>query len=499
MVKSGLSMVSSQNALSNLRKEQPKFDFARTRTMAKEAWQAELSRIRIQDSNRDHKAIFYSGLYHMMCAPTLADDCNGQYRGMDKQVHALAGKEHNYSTYSLWDTFRALHPSFTLWQTERVAPMVNCLVRMADQSIYGFPIWPLQDGETYCMPGYHAASVMAEACVKKVPGIDWNRAYAGMRKRNMDDDYMGLPMYRNIGYISADKEYESVGKLVEYVYCDWACAHVAEATGHSEDAKVRRERSRNYRNLFDKETKFMRAKLSDGSWTPNFNPRATGHIPHHRDYTEANAWQTTFFIQHDVKGYMQLFGGREPFAEKLDALFTARPGVSNETVADMTGFIGQYVHGNEPSHHIAYLYVWAGQGYKTQERVRELLLTHYRNNFDGLDGNEDCGQMSAWYVMSALGLYAVDPVSATYVLSAPLFDGASVRLGGGRELVIEAERTSRDHQYIQSITLNGRPHTKLWVAHADLVQGAHLVFKLGPQPNRSFGADENDMPPSLTA
>jgi len=194
MVKSGLSMVSSQNALDNLRKEHPKFHFARTRTTAKQAWQDELSRIRIQDLNRDHKAIFLLRLVPHDVRAYPGDDCNGQYRGMDKQVHALATKEHNYSTYSLWDTFRALHPSFTLWQPERVAPMVNCLVRMADQSIYGFPIWPLQDGETYCMPGYHAASVMAEACVKKVPRIDWNRAYAGMRKRNMDDDYMGLPM-----------------------------------------------------------------------------------------------------------------------------------------------------------------------------------------------------------------------------------------------------------------------------------------------------------------
>jgi predicted alpha-1,2-mannosidase len=378
---------------------------------------------------------------------------------------------------------------------------VNYLIRMAEENICGFPIWPLQDGETYCMPGYHGASVMAEACAKKIAGIDWNRAYAGMRKRNMDDDYMGLGFYRQMGYMPADKVPESIGKLVEYVYCDWACARVAETTGHADDAAIQRKRSQNYRNVFDTKMQFIRPKLANGDWAPNFDPKATGHTPQHRDYTEANAWQSTFFVQHDVKGYMELFGGREPFAKKLDRLFTEQPGVSNESVADMTGFIGQYVHGNEPSHHITYLYTWAGQPWKTQEKVREILLTHYRNNFDGLDGNEDCGQMSAWFVMSAMGLYAVDPVSATYVLSAPLFKRVSIRLGNGRQLVIEAEggEDPRKNEYIQSVTLNGKALDRLWVRHEDIAQGGHLVFTLGATPNTKLGASEADMPPSLTA
>jgi predicted alpha-1,2-mannosidase len=499
MVKSGISMVSSANARENLRTEQPGFDFDGVRSKAQQQWQAELSRVRIEDQNGERRKTFYSAMYHMMCAPTLADDVNGEYRGLDKKVHTLAKGERNYSTYSLWDTYRALHPSFTLWQRDRVAPMVNCLVRTAEESIYGFPVWPLQDGETYCMPGYHAASVMAEACAKKIPGIDWKRAYATMRKRNMDDDYMGLPYFRKLGYIPADKEDESVGKFVEYIYCEWACANVAQATGNAEDARIQRRRSQNYRNLFDPKSQFLRPKLINGEWAPNFDPRATGHIPQHRDYTEANAWQSTFFIQHDVKGYMQLFGGREAFATKLDALFTAEPGVSNEEVSDMTGFIGQYVHGNEPSHHIAFLYVWAGQPWKTQERVREILLKHYRNDYDGLDGNEDCGQMSAWYFMSALGLYAVDPVSATYVLSAPLFEKTTVQLGGGRELTIDARRASPEDQYIQSVALNGKALDQLWVRHEDLAEGGHLAFILGPQPNRNFAVKEHAMPPSLTS
>jgi predicted alpha-1,2-mannosidase len=499
MVKSGISMVSADNALLNLKAEQPGWEFEQIRTAAKQAWQRELERIRVEDADRDRKTVFYTAMYHMMCAPTIADDCNGQYRGLDRQVHTLQPGEHNYSTFSLWDTYRALHPSYTLWQPERVAPMVNCLIRIAEQSIYGFPVWPLQDGETYCMPGYHAASVMAEACAKKISDIDWSRAYKTMRKRNMDDDYMGLPMYRKYGYIAADLEYESVGKLVEYGYCDWACARVAEATGHQDDAAIMRKRSQNYRNVFDPTIQFIRPKLANGEWVQNFDPKATGHIAHHRDYTEANAWQSTFFVQHDVKGYMQLFGGREPFARKLDALFTASPGVSNEKVVDMTGWIGQYVHGNEPSHHISYLYLWAGQPWKSQEKVRELLLTHYRNDFDGLDGNEDCGQMSAWFVMSAMGLYAVDPVSATYVLSAPLFERVSVRLGKGRELLIETRKEKAEDKYIQAVTVNGKPHERLWIEHETLVRGAHLVFTLGPEPNRTLGTDERVMPPSLTA
>lgn len=498
LVKSGISMVSIANARENLRVEQPGFEFDSVRAKARNMWQTELARISVEDPNVERRKIFYSAMYHMMCAPTLADDVNGQYRGLDKKVHTLPSREHNYSTYSLWDTYRALHPSFTLWQRDRVAPMVNCLIRVAEESIYGFPIWPLQDGETYCMPGYHGASVMAEACAKKIPGIDWNRAYAGMRKRNMADDYMGLPLYRKMGYIPADKEPESMGKFIEYIYCDWACSYVAEATGHKDDAKIQRERSQNYRNVFDPKTQFLRAKLNNGEWAPKFDPRATGHVPHHRDYTEANAWQTTFFIQHDVKGYMQLFGGREGFIRKLDALFSAEPGVSNEEVSDMTGFIGQYVHGNEPSHHITYLYVWAGQPWKTQERVREILTKHYRDDYDGLDGNEDCGQMSAWFLMSALGLYAVDPVSATYVLSAPLFERASVKMPNG-ELRIEARRSSPDDLYIQSVTLNGKPLEKLWVRHQDLENGAQLVFTLGPQPNKTLAVSETAMPPSLTA
>ncbi len=499
VVKVGISMVSAENALANVKAEVPEFDFAAARADAKNAWQRELSKISVDSFDTEKKTIFYSGMYHMMCAPTVADDVNREYRGMDQKVHTLQAGEHNYSTYSLWDTFRALHPSFTLWQPERVSPMVMSLVRMAEESPAGMPIWPLQGGETLCMTGYHSASVMAEACTKKVPGIDWNRAYAVMRKRNMDDDFEGLAYYRKMGYIPADKLNESVSKALEYCYNDWACAHVADATGHADDATVQRKRSQNYRNLFDPKTGFIRAKLEDGKWTSDFNPKATGHTKKYRDYTESNAWQTTFFVQHDAKGYIDTFGGRGPFLKKLDALFDAEPGVSNEDVADMSGFIGQYVHGNEPSHAITFLYTYAGQPWKTQQRVRQIIDTLYHNDFDGLSGNEDCGQMSAWFVMSAMGLYAVDPVSATYVLTAPVFDSVRMRVGEGRELLIEAKRSAPGDAYIQSVKLDGKPLDRLWVRHEDLIKGAHLEFVLGPEPNTTLGVDPSLAPPSLTA
>ncbi len=257
----------------------------------------------------------------MMCAPTLMDDVDGEYRGMDNQVHTLDQGQHNYSSYSLWDTFRALHPAFTLFQPERVPSMVNCLVAMAEQSPAGMPVWPLQGEETGTMTGYHSASVMAEACVKNFPGIDWDRAYKVMRKRNMDDDYRGLGLYRKDGYIPADLEEESVSKTLEYDYGDWACSHVAKKLGRNDDVAIQLKRSRNYQNLFDKKTLFVRAKLANGEWATPFDPKEMGHSKKWRDYTESNAWQTTFGVQHDIKGLIDQFGGREPFLTKLDSLF----------------------------------------------------------------------------------------------------------------------------------------------------------------------------------
>ena len=499
LVKTGISGVSAEAALKNLESEIPDWDFERVRRVASQAWQREFSRIRIESSNQKHKQIFYTGLYHLMLAPTLFDDADGQYRGMDGEVHHLPSGFHNYSTFSLWDTYRAAHPLYTLFQSQRVPDFANCLIRMASESPNGMPVWPLQAKETGTMTGYHSAAVIAEACVKKFPNLDLEKVYPLMKKRAMADDYRGLGFYRKLGYIPANTEEESVSKTTEYAYDDWAVAHVAQALGVTDDAKLLLDRSRNYRNLFDSKLRFMRARLETGDWAEPFEPRGMGHSKQWRDYTESNSWETTFAIQHDVKGYIELFGGRQAFVQKLDELFNASSELPPDAPPDIAGLVGQYAHGNEPCHHIAYLYSYAGAPYKTQQRVRSLLETMYKNQPDGLAGNEDCGQMSAWYVISALGFYAVDPVSGNYVFGTPLFDRAVIELGNGKSLVLEAKRKSPDDKYVQSIEFNGAPYSKLWFRHADIVNGAAIVFTMGSQPDKQFGAGDDAAPPSLTA
>lgn len=499
LVKVGLSGVSIEGAMKNLEAEVPAWDFNKVRTAAHAAWQRELSRIRIKTSNRIYREIFYTSLYHTKLAPTLFDDVDGQYRGMDGQVHHLPHGLHNYSTFSLWDTYRAAHPLFIIALKERVPDFVNCLIRMAQESPAGMPVWPLQGRETGCMTGYHSAPVIAEALAKGFQGIDFTKAYPPMRLRAMVDDYRGLNYYRKLGYIPCDKEEESVSKTMEYLYDDWAVAHVAQAVGATADAKLLLERSKNYRNLFDSKVGFIRPRLENGDWSEPFTPTEMGYSKKWRDYTESDPWETTFSIQHDPKGYIELFGGRQAFLEKLDALFTVSSQLPPDAPPDIAGMVGQYAHGNEPCHHMAYLYSYAGAPWKTQERIRSLLEMEYDNQPNGLAGNEDCGQMSAWYVLSALGFYAVDPVSANYVFGTPLFDHAEVDMGDGKRLIVEANRRSPEDRYIQSVTFNGKPYERLWFRHADIVNGAAIVFTMGTEPNKQFGAADGAAPPSLTA
>ena len=498
LVKTGISGVSVAGAQGNLEAELPGWDFDQVRQAAHDAWQRELAKIEIETANRKHKEIFYTALYHTMCAPTLFDDTDGQYRGMDGTNRRLPKGEHNYSTFSLWDTYRAAHPLYTLFQSERVPGLVNCLIRMSIESPEGVPVWPLYAKETGTMSGYHSVVVVAEALAKGFKGIDAATAYRPMRQRAMIDDYRGLNLYRKFGYIPCDLEEESASKSLDYAYDDWAVAHVAEAAGATDDARLLRERSKNYRNLFDKKTKFIRPRLQNGDWAEPFDPKEISIMKKWRDFTESNAWQATFANQHDLKGYIPLFGGREQFLEKLDSLFNQSTTLPPDTPPDVAGLVGMYAHGNEPSHHIAYLYCYAGAPYKTQERVRSLLETMYHDDPDGMAGNEDCGQMSAWYVMSALGFYAVDPVSGNYVFGTPLFDRATVHLGGSKKLAIEAERASPGDLYIQSVMLNGKPHAKTWFRHADIADGGRIVFQMGSRPNKQFGAEESAAPPSLT-
>ena len=320
---------------------------------------------------------------------------------MDGQVHRLPHGLHNYSTFSLWDTIRAATPLFTIALKERVPDFVNCLIRMAQESPAGMPVWPLQGKETGCMTGYHSAPVIAEALAKGFQGIDFDKAYPPMRQRAMVDDYRGLAYYRKLGFIPCDKEEESVSKTMEYLYDDWAVAHVAQSVGATADAKLLLERSKNYRNLFDPKVGFIRPRMENGDWSEPFTPTEMGYSKKWRDYTESDPWETTFSIQHDPKGYIELFGGRQAFLDKLDALFTASSQLPADAPPDIAGMVGQYAHGNEPCHHMAYLYSYAGAPWKTQERIRSLLEMEYDNQPNGLAGNEDCGQMSAWYVLSA--------------------------------------------------------------------------------------------------
>ena len=497
LVKTGISGVSEEGARKNLETEIPGWDFDQVRHAAHIAWNENLSRIKIETSNARHKRIFYTALYHLMVAPTLFDDADGQYRGMDGQVHQLSAGAHNYSTFSLWDTFRAAHPMYTLFQSERVPDLVNCLIRMAQESPDGVPIWPLQAKETFCMTGYHASSVYAEAYSKGFKGIDFSKVYPVLKKRAMVDDYRGLGYYRKLGYIPSDKEEEAVSKTMEYAYDDWAVAHIARAVGELDDYKLLVDRARNYKNLFDASTGFMRPRLEDGRWTEPFEPTEMGHSKQWRDYTESNPWETTFTVQHDPAGLIKLFGGRQPFLEKLDALFTTSSQLPPDAPPDIAGMVGQYAHGNEPCHHMAYLYCYAGAPHQTQARVRQLLDLEYDDQPDGLAGNEDCGQMSAWYVISALGFYAVDPVSGNYVFGTPLFDRAEVELGSGKKLVVEAKRNSPGDQYIQSVTFNGKPYEKLWFRHADIANGATIFFAMGSTPSQDFGLSKEAAPPSL--
>ncbi len=497
LVRTGISGVDADGAAKNLKAEQPDFDFARTRAAAQDKWRAQLGRVDVQIADPDQKRIFYTALYHLSLGPQLFDDVDGRYRGMDAQVHQVPVGQHNYTTFSLWDTFRAAHPAYTLFQPERVPDFVNTLIRMAEQSPAGMAVWPLQGTETGTMTGYHSASVMAEAIMKGFPGIDPEAAYKVINERAMVENYRGLGDYREMGYIPSDRESESVSKTFEYCYDDWALAHVAKKIGKRDEAAMLRSRSLNYKQYFNAKSTFMEPKLADGSFATPFNPIEMGHSNRWRDYTESNSWQASFAIQHDPAGLIALYGGQKPFVAKLDGLFTAAPDLPPDAPPDIAGMVGQYAHGNEPSHHIAYLYVYAGAPSKTQARVRSLMDTMYRAQPDGMEGNEDVGQMSAWFLLSALGFYPVDPVSGNYILGSPLVEKATVQLGGGKTLTIDVKRTNPKDCYVQAFTLNGKPQQRAWFNHAEIAQGGSIVLEMGPEASQGFGTSPADLPPSL--
>jgi predicted alpha-1,2-mannosidase len=378
------------------------------------------------------------------------------------------------------------------------------VIRQTQQSAYGPPVWTLQGKETGIMIGWHGTPIMAEAMVKGIPA-DYAAAWPGIAKRSFDfaapdmDNSKGRDLYDAKGYVPADKWWESVSRTQEYAYDDWAASHIARKVGKTAEADRLLKRSGNWRNVIDPSINFARPRFSDGSWWKDYDPVQLGHMPKPwwRDYTEANGWQATFLNQHDVYGLIRHMGGDAKFEAKLDELFSAPSTLPKNAPPDISGLVGQYAHGNEPDQHAAYLYAYVGAPWKTQRMVRRLLTEMYKNAPDGIIGNDDCGQMSAWFLFSSLGFYPVDPVSGAYVFGGPLFDRAQVTVGGNKTLVVEAKGNGPDTPYIQSVTWNGRPWTKSWIDHATLSKGGTLSFTMGAKPNPAFGRDPKDRPPSF--
>lgn len=500
VVRTGISAVDAAGARANLDAEARHFDFDRYRRRAAGTWLRSLDALHVEGGTADQRRILATALYHASLGPTLFSDVDGRTVGLDRQPHRLAQGETAYSAYSLWDTYRAFHPLQTLLRPDMAARFVADLIRQTCQSPFGPPVWPLQGVETGCMIAWHSVAVLAEAIRKGIPG-DYAAAWPAIRRRLFDwsmpnlDNSLGLRTYDEIGYVPADEIFESVSRTLEFAYDDHAAAIIAEHAGATDDAARLRRRSGNWRNVIDTGTGFARGRLADGAWAQPYDPVALGHSRRWHDFTECNGWQATFLVQHDIAGLIGALGGDAAFEAKLDGLFAAPSTLPADAPPDISGLLGQYAHGNEPSHHIAYLYAYCGAHWKTQAMVRRVCMEMYKAAPDGIIGNDDCGQMSAWFVLSALGFYPVDPTSAVYVLGSPLFDRARVRLGNGRELVIEAPGNAPDRPYYGSVEWQGRPLTRCWLSHDEIMRGGTLRFAMQAEPAHGFAHDAADRPP----
>ena len=485
MLKVALSPVSIEGAKVNLAAELPGWDFEAVAEAATAAWDKELSKVRITTPDEAARRIFYTALYHTMVAPSEFCDANGDYRGADGQVHQNPGYT-TYTTFSLWDTYRTAMPLMTILHPERMPDIINTMLAIADEQ-GRLPVWHLWGNETDCMVGNPGIPVVADAIVKGIEGFDRERAFEAIRKTAMNPD-RGNGLRMKHGYIPCDLFNEAVAYDLEYALADGAAARAAEALGKSDDARYFTERSHSYRRYFDPTTGFMRGRDSRGGWRTPFNPFASTHRAD--DYCEGNAWQYTWLAPHDVEGLEGCFGSRERMLGKLDSLFTVSSVVEGgDTSPDISGLIGQYAHGNEPSHHVLYLYTMLGQPWKTADRVREVLTTLYHDQPDGLSGNEDVGQMSAWYILSAMGMYEVEPAGGRYWFGVPLFDRVEIDVPNGT-FAIEARNLTPENRYIQRVWLNGEPYTKGWIAHADVMRGGELVFEMGAEPKVWYCPDE---------
>ena len=491
LVKVGISPVSMENAWENIKTEIPDWDFEHVVAQTDQKWNRELAKVRIESPDTAALNIFYTGMYHAFLQPNLFNDCNKDYRGTDKKEYTGADFD-NYTVFSLWDTYRAAHPLYTILQPERVPDFIRSMLAIYEQQGL-LPVWHLYGSDTKEMIGIQSVPVIADAILKGVPGFDYEKAFEAM-KSSMLSNYKGLEYLKEGNYIPADREKESVAKGLEYAIADWGVAQVAKKLGKEEDYRWFKARSENYREYWDKKTHFFRGKNVDGTWSQPFSPFRSAH--RNDDYCEGNGWQYTWLVPHDVEGLVNLFGSEKAFSLKLDSLFIVEGDMGAEASGDISGLIGQYAHGNEPGHHTVYLYAFVGEQWKTAEKVRNILKTMYRNEPNGLEGNEDCGQMSSWYLFSAMGFYPANPSNGIYVFGSPLFDKITLALAEGKSFVIEAVNNSERNIYIQSVELNGEPYTKSYIRHADICRGGTLKFIMGGQPNRQFGAAVADRPHS---
>jgi len=484
-IKVALSAVDYEGAKQNLIAEAKDKSFEEIREAAYEEWNKELSRIKVNGGTKEQKITFYTAMYHSFLQPNTFMDVDRRYRGIDKNIHEA--KEHtNYTIFSLWDTYRTWHPLMNIINQERSQDFVKVMLDMYDKGGL-LPIWELAANETYCMIGNHAISVIADTYLKGIKIENPEKALEAMI-HSATRDHFGLKAYIENGHIPGDLEHESISKTLEYAYNDWCIAVMAKALGKEEIYKEFIRRAQYYKNIFDTSTGFMRPRLN-GGWLTPFDPTK---VDWH--FTEANSWQYSFYVPQDITGLYTMHGGKENLEKMLDELFTTEVKVSGRDMKDITGLIGQYAHGNEPSHHMAYLYNFVNKPWKTQQKVRQILDEQYSHLPDGIVGNEDCGQMSAWYIMSALGFYPVTPGSTDYIIGTPLFPEAEIILENGNIFKITARNVSENNFYIQSATLNGKEYNKSFITHKDIMNGGHLIFKMGSKPNKNWGTKEEDIP-----
>ena len=469
----GISGVSMEGARRNLEAECNHFDFEKVKTETQAKWQHQLSKIEVEGGTEAQKTVFYTALYHTMVVPNIWNDVDGQYRGRDNEIHKADGHD-VYTVFSLWDTYRACNPLYTILEPKRTNDFVQTFLRQYEQGGL-LPVWELAANETDCMIGNHAIPVIADAYSKGIHDYDANEALEAMRKSAHSDRY-GLKWYKELGYIPSDKEAESVSKTLEYAFDNWCIARMEDEVGVDSVEDRFMTKSWAYLNLFDPETKFFRSK-SNATWNRPFDPYEVNF-----NYTEANAWQYRFAVQQNIAGLMELMGGEAAFSDQLDSLFLAHPKTTGRNQADITGLIGQYVHGNEPSHHIAYLYNYTNQSWKTQQRVRQIMDEMYSARPDGLSGNEDCGQMSAWFVLSAMGFYPVTPVGGDYSIGTPLFEKTTLHLDNGKDFTIRAPGVSGSNFYVKNLRLSGREHGENCISHNDITAGGELAFEMSATP-----------------